>query len=100
MFCFLKYIVEFIFNLRTSRKDLLIQITVLQKEVEILKRSNGQKRLRIKKADRVILAIMNCISHIQEKLTMVKPETVLRWQIDEMIRCQLTGNRYVFCVMK
>jgi hypothetical protein len=64
---------------------LLIQITVLQKEVEILKRSNGQKRLRIKKADRVILAIMNCISYIQEKLTIVKPETVLRWQIDEMI---------------
>ena len=76
MFCFLKYIVEFIFNLRKSRKDLLTQITVLQKKVEILKRSNEPKRLRIKKADRVILAILNSIFHIQEQLTIIKPESV------------------------
>jgi transposase InsO family protein len=92
MFSFLKYIVEFIFNLRKSRKDLLIQITVLQKEVEILKRSNGQNRLRIKKADRVILAILNSISHIKEKLTIVKPETVLRWQ-KELIKSFWTFKR-------
>jgi len=61
-------------------KRFVNSITVLQKEVEILKRSNGQNRLRIKKADRVILAILNSISHIQEKLTIVKSETVLRWQ--------------------
>ena len=51
MFCFLKFIVEFIFNLQKSQKDFLIQIAVLQKEVEILKRSNKQKRLNIEKAD-------------------------------------------------
>jgi hypothetical protein len=92
MFSFLKYIVEFIFNLRKSRKVLLIQITILQKEVEILKRSNGQNRLRIKKADIVILAILNSISHIKEKLTIVKPETVLRWQ-KELIKSFWTFKR-------
>ncbi len=80
MFCFLKFIVEFIFNLQKSQKDLLIQIAVLQKEVEILKRSNKQKRLNIEKADRVILAIINSISPFKEKLTIVRPETILRWQ--------------------
>ena len=92
MFCFLKYIVEFIFNLQKSRKDLLIQITVLQKEIEILKRRNGQKRLKIKKADRVILVILNSISHIKEKLTIVKPETVVRWQ-KELIKSFWTFKR-------
>jgi hypothetical protein len=77
MFCFLKFIVEFIFNLQKSQKDLLIQIAVLQKEVEILKRSNKQKRLNIEKADRVILAIINSISPFKEKLTIVRPETIL-----------------------
>jgi len=75
MFCFLK----FIFNLRRSRKDLLIQITVLQKEVEILKRNNKQKHLKIEKADRVILAIINSISKIQDMLSIIKPESLLRW---------------------
>lgn len=73
MFCFLKFIVEFIFNLQKSQKELLIQIAVLQKEVEILKRSNKQKRLNIEKADRVILAIINSISPFKEKLTIVRP---------------------------
>jgi len=59
---------------------LLIQITVLQKEVEILKRSNEQRRFRIKKAERVILAIMISIFHIKDKLSIIKPESVLRWQ--------------------
>ena len=86
MFSFLKLIVKVIFNLRKSQKDLLIQITVLQKEVEILKRSNEPKRLRIKKADRVILAIINSISRFKEKLTIVRPETALRWQ-RELIKC-------------
>jgi hypothetical protein len=71
---------------------LLIQITVLQKEVEILKRRNGQNRLRIKKTDRVILAILNRISNIKEKLTIVKPETVLRWQ-KELIKRFWTFKR-------
>jgi hypothetical protein len=47
MFYFLKYIVEFIFNLGKSRKDLLIQITILQKEVEILLRQKKNKRLKL-----------------------------------------------------
>jgi hypothetical protein len=80
MFYFLKFIIKFVFNLRKSQKDLLIQITVLQKEVEILKRSNEQRRLRIKKADKVILAIMNSLFHIKDKLSIIKPESVLRWQ--------------------
>jgi len=80
MFCFLKFIVEFIFNLQKSQKDLHIQIAVLQKEVEILKRSNKHKRLNIEKADRVILAIINSISPFKEKLFIVRPETILRWQ--------------------
>ena len=66
MFLSLKFIVEFFFNLRKSQNDLLIQLTVLQKEVEILKRSNRHKYLRTKKTDRVILAILNSISHIKE----------------------------------
>ena len=74
MFCFLKYIVEFIFNLQKSRKYLLIKITVLQKE------------------DRVILVILNSISHIKEKLTIVKPETVVRWQ-KELIKSFWTFKR-------
>jgi len=79
---FPQVLVEFIFNLRKSQKDLLIQITILQKEVEILKRSNEQRHLRIKKADRVILAIINSISHIKDKLTIVSSDTILRWQSD------------------
>jgi len=46
----------------------------------ITKRSNEQRRLRIKKADRVILAIIISIFHIKDKLSIVRPESVLRWQ--------------------
>jgi hypothetical protein len=84
MFCFLTYLVVIIFNLRKSRKDLLIQITVLQKEVEILRRSKGQNRLWIKNADRVILAILNSIliSRIQSFIHLLTIDAELYQIID------------------
>jgi transposase InsO family protein len=63
-----------------SRKQLVINIAILQKEVEILKRKNHKKRLRIKYSDRVILSILNMIGYIKEQIVIVKPETVLKWQ--------------------
>jgi hypothetical protein len=50
------------------------------KEVEILKRKNHKKSLRIKYSDRVILSILNIFGYIKEQLLIVKPETVLKWQ--------------------
>jgi len=51
MFYFLKFILDVNFNLQKSKIDLLIQITVLQKEVEVLKGSKGQMHIRTKKVN-------------------------------------------------
>jgi hypothetical protein len=44
-----------------SRKQEIIKIAIMQKEVEIIKRDNQKKRLRTKYSDRVIISILNVI---------------------------------------
>jgi len=53
---------------------------VHKKELEILKRLNQKKRIKIKHYDRVIFSILNRIGSIKEIISIVKPETVLLWQ--------------------
>ena len=48
MLSFLLFQTRILFNLTNSRKELLIRIALLEKEVEILKRQKSQKKLRIK----------------------------------------------------
>jgi hypothetical protein len=69
-----------IFNLSKSKKKLVIQLHVHKKELEILKRLNQKKRIKIKHYDRVIFSILNRIRSIKDIISIVKPETVLLWQ--------------------
>ena len=80
MFSFLVLLLKMTLYLANPRKQLIIKIAILQKEVEILKRRKHKKRLKIKCSDRVILSILNMIGYMKEQILIVKPETVLKWQ--------------------
>ena len=80
MFSLLTFLLRIICTLLKSKKELIIQLHVHKKELEILKRINQKKRIRIKHYDRVIFSILNKISNIKEIISIVKPETVLFWQ--------------------
>jgi hypothetical protein len=80
MFSLLTFLIGAIFNLLKSKKNLLLQVCLYKKELEILKRQNQRKRLNIQYSDRVIFSIFNRIGNIKDILTIVKPETVLLWQ--------------------
>ena len=80
MFSFLNFLFRFIFNLSKSRKELLLLISLQQKELEILKRKQGRRRIRFQHSDRIVFAILNRAGELKEHLTLVKPETVLGWQ--------------------
>jgi hypothetical protein len=80
MFSLLIFLIGAIFNLLKSKKELIIQICLHKKELEILKRQNQRKRLNIQYSDRLIFSIFNRIGNIKDILTIVKPETVLLWQ--------------------
>ena len=49
MFSLLTFFLGLIFNLSKSRKQLLAQISLQQKELEILKRHHRKKRIRFVK---------------------------------------------------
>jgi hypothetical protein len=80
MFSLLAFLIGAIFNLLKSKKELIIQFCLHKKELEILKRQNQKKRLKFHHCDRIIFSILNRISNIKETISIIKPETVLRWQ--------------------
>jgi hypothetical protein len=51
---------------QTGGKELVIQLHVHKKELEILKRLNQKKRIKIMHYDRVIFSILNRIGSIKE----------------------------------
>ena len=80
MFSLLTFLIGAIFNLLKSKQELIIQICLHKKELEILKRHNQKKRLKFNHCDRTIFSILNRIGNIKETLSIVKPETVPGWQ--------------------
>ncbi len=80
MFSLLTFLIGAIFNLLKSKKELIIQICLHKKELEILKRQNQKKRLKFHHCDRIIFSILNRLGNIKETISIVKHETVLRWQ--------------------
>jgi len=80
MFSLLTLLSRLIFNLCKSKKELFVQISIQQKEIEILKRKQGRRRIRFLHSDRIVFSILNRVGHLKDRLTLVKPETVLRWQ--------------------
>lgn len=95
MFSLLTFLIGAIFNLLKSKKELIIQIYLHKKELEILKRQNQKKRLKFHHCDRIIFSILNRIGNIKETISIVKPETVLRWQkhLIQSFRTYKTKNR-------
>ena len=63
-----------------SRSAVLAENAVLQKENEILLRKVGKKRVQFNLYDRLFFVVLNRATHIKDRLTLVKPETVLAWQ--------------------
>ena len=59
MFSLLTFLIGAIFHLSKSKKELIIQLYLHKKELEILKRQNHKKRLKFKHYDRIIFSILN-----------------------------------------
>ena len=67
MFSLLTFFLGLIINLSKSKKQLLAQISLQQKELEILKRHYRKKRVRFVHSDRIILSILNKIGYIKDQ---------------------------------
>ena len=80
MVLLLASLLRFVLNLFSSRKSILSENAVLQKENEILLRRAGKKRARFSFYDRFLLVVLNRAADIKHHLTLVKPGTVLAWQ--------------------
>ena len=80
MVLFLASLLRFVLNLFSSRRSILSENAVLQKENEILLRKVGKKRVRFSFYDRFFFVVLNRAADVKDRLTLVKPETVLGWQ--------------------
>ena len=85
MFSLLTFLIRIFFNLFRTGKELLIQNCFQKKELEILKRKNQRKKLKLYHSDRIIFSILAQIGNIKGTISTVKAETVLGWQ-RELIR--------------
>jgi transposase InsO family protein len=80
MLSLLTFLSRVLFNLCKSKKELVVQISLQQKEIEILRRQQGRRGIRFLHSDRIILSILNTVGYLKGRLSLVKPETVLGWQ--------------------
>ena len=80
MFSFLTFLFRLIFNLFESKTRLLVQVSLHEMELEILKRHHGKKRVRF--CIQTALSYLSSIESVILKTIyqFVKPETVLGWQ--------------------
>ena len=63
-----------------SKRTLLCENALLKKENEILLRRIGKKRVHFSFYDKLVLVVLKRATGIKDRLTLVKPETVLSWQ--------------------
>ncbi|MBF9018821.1 MULTISPECIES: integrase core domain-containing protein [unclassified Oceanispirochaeta] len=84
MFKFVVYLLQTIFSLLFKKeKDIIFTILLLKKENEILKRHSivNNQKLNLKMKDRFILSIIGQLSRrALLHLSIVRPETLLKWQ--------------------
>ena len=62
-----------------SKRILVCEIALLKKEIEILTRKR-KKRIITNHFDRLFFTILNKVANIKDRIPIVKPETVLKWQ--------------------
>jgi len=82
MFKLLIFIVNLNSLLLKSKRKIIIENILLQKENEVLKRKLGNKRIQFNKTDKLIFSLINKVFNTKINPFFVSPETVLKWQRD------------------
>lgn len=77
---FFASLLRFFLKAFRSKRTLLSENALLKKENEILLRRIGKKRIHFSFYDKLFLVVLNRAADINDRLTVVKPETVLSWQ--------------------
>ena len=80
MLSFIKFIAVSLFNLFRERKSILLELAVVRKEHEILKRKLNLKRIRITRQDKLFFVLLNMLGSIRGMITIFSPSTLLSWQ--------------------
>ena len=93
MLNFFLSIIKLFLSIFRAKKSLICEIALLKKELEILKRKSAGKRVVTNHFDRLFIIILNKATNIKDHISIVKPETVLRWQRD-LIRRLWTFRNY------
>jgi len=68
------------FSIFRSKKSLICENALLKKELQILKRGITKKRISTTHKDRLFFTLLQTISNVMNYISIVKPETVLKWQ--------------------
>lgn len=76
----IRFLIKLIFYSFKSKKTLISENIMLKKELQIKNRKYTDIRKQIFNFDRIIFSILNPFSSIKDKVSIVKPETVLKWQ--------------------
>ncbi|MGD9202139.1 MAG: integrase core domain-containing protein [Chitinispirillia bacterium] len=79
MINFLYSIIKIILLIVKPKRKVICEIALLKKEIEILRRKR-KKRINTNQFDRLFFLILNRIASIKNHISIVKPETVLKWQ--------------------
>ncbi len=81
--CMINFILTFarlFFSVFQSKKMLICENAMLKKELQILRRKIKTKRIITTDKDRIFFTLLNIIANIKDRISIVKPETVLKWQ--------------------
>ena len=78
MLNFICNLINIILLIFKSKRNLVCEVALLKKEIEILKRKR-KKRIITNHFDRLFFVVINRIAYIKNRISIVKPEAVLKW---------------------
>ena len=80
MINFFGTLIRIYFHAFRSKRTVLSENALLNKENEILARKMGKKRVHFNIYDKLFFVVLNRADEIKHRLRLVKPERLLYWQ--------------------
>ena len=74
------FLMRLLFYFHKTKSNLVCEVVLLKKENEILKRQHANRKVTFLRSDRLFFVMLNKVADIKSGLTILKPETILRWQ--------------------
>ena len=92
MLAFISAILNLMLSIARTKKCLICENAILRIELDILKRRDTRKKVTTNGLDRVFVVLLNRAMALRDRISIVRPNTVLGWERNLIKRSGRSGT--------